>query len=247
MAEPSEPLGLTVHSLPQPGAALANQRRSGRWKMLAVLAVCAAPVLISYYMYYFARPAGGATAYGTLIQPVRPAPAVVGRTLDGQPQPLRALAGQWLLVVVGGGGCAPDAACEKRLFMQRQLREMTGKERDRIEKLWLVVDDAPVAPRLASALQSVPGMNIVRLPREQVAAWLQPAEGRALEDHLYIVDPQGDWMMRQPADADPSKVKRDIEKLLRGSAGWDQPGRQPLIEAAGAGPAGAAPAAVSRP
>jgi len=243
MAEPSEPLGLTVHSLPQPAAALTRQRSLGRWKMLGVLAVCAAPVVASYYMYYFARPTGGATAYSTLIQPVRPAPAVQAQTLDGRPQPLRALAGQWLLVVVHGGACGQDSACEQLLYMQRQLREMTGKERERIDKLWLVVDDAPIPPALLAALQATPGMNIVRLPRAQVAAWLQPAPGQALEDHLYIVDPQGDWMMRAPAGADPSKLKRDIDKLLRGSAGWDRAGRQALIEAAPA----AAAASAARP
>jgi cytochrome c oxidase assembly protein subunit 15 len=36
-------------------------------------------------------------------------------------------------------------------------------------------------------------------------------------------------MMRAPANADPSKLKRDITRLLRASGGWDQAGRQALI------------------
>ena len=32
-------------------------------------------------------------------------------------------------------------------------------------------------------------------------------------------------MMREPVDADPKKVKRDLEKLLRASSSWDNPGR----------------------
>jgi len=32
-------------------------------------------------------------------------------------------------------------------------------------------------------------------------------------------------MMRVPVDADPTRLKRDIDKLLRASAGWDRPGR----------------------
>jgi hypothetical protein len=32
-------------------------------------------------------------------------------------------------------------------------------------------------------------------------------------------------MMRVPADPDPTRVKRDLDKLLRASAGWDRPGR----------------------
>ena len=244
MPDPSEPLGLTVHSLPQPATALAREQASGRFKMLMVLLVCAAPVLASYYAYFIVRPSGG-TAYSTLIQPAVPMPRVMARTLDGQPQPLRGLAGQWLLLVVNGGGC--KAACEKQLFMQRQLREMTGREADRIDKLWLVIDDAPLPPALQQVLLASPAMTILRLPRDVAAAWLQPAPGRVLEEHLYIIDPLGDWMMRAPADADPGKLKRDLDRLLRGSAGWDKPGRQALIDAPAAPPMAAPPAMPAAP
>lgn len=226
MAETSEPLGLTVHAMPQPGAALNRQQRLGRWKMLMVLAVCAAPVVASYFTYFVLRPSTG-TAYSSLIQPAVAMPEVNAHTLAGQPQPLRALAGQWLLVVLGDGACPED--CERRLFMQRQLREMTGREADRIEKIWLVLDDAPIKPALLQALQATPAMTVLRLPRDVAAAWLKPAPGQALQDHLYIVDPLADWMMRAPAQADPSRLKRDIDRLLKGSAGWDKPGRQALI------------------
>jgi hypothetical protein len=79
-----------------------------------------------------------------------------------------------------------------------------------------------------------------------VAAWLKPAPGQVLEDHLYIVDPVGDWMMRAPAEADPAKLKRDIDRLLRASAGWDQAGRQALRDEPGAAASPPA-AAASRP
>lgn len=244
MNEPSEPLGLTVHSLPQPADAMARQRAGGRWKMLLIVAACAAPMIASYTLYYGIRPTGGATAYSDLIQPTVAMPAVQALPLDGSaPQMLRGLAGQWLLVAVDSGACAE--ACENRLFMQRQMREMHGRDRDRIDKLWLVIDDAPVKPALQQALAATPGMHMLRLPRATVAAWLKPAPGQMLEDHLYIVDPLGEWMMRAPANADPSKLKRDIHRLLRASGGWDQAGRQALINDTVA-PAGA-PAAPAAP
>lgn len=228
MTDRSEPLGLTVHSLPQPGDVLSRQRASGRLKMLLVVLVCALPVIASYFTYFVVRPGGSGTAYSALIQPAVAMPAVPARGLDGSDKPLRSLVGQWLLVVVDGGACAQ--ACEKRLYLQRQLREMTGREADRIDKLWLVIDDAPLSPTLQQALAATPAMTILRLPRDVVAAWLKPAPGQALEDHVYIVDPLGDWMMRAPADADPSRLKRDIDRLLRGSAGWDKPGFQALLK-----------------
>ncbi len=249
MNEPSEPLGLTVHSLPTPVDAMTRQRASGRFKMLLIMAACAAPMIASYTLYYVVRPTGGATAYSDLIQPTVPMPAVPAQPLDGgAPQVLRGLAGQWLLVVVDSGACAE--ACEQRLFMQRQLREMNGRDRDRIDKLWLVIDDAPVKPALQQALAATPGMHMLRVPRATVAAWLKPAPGQALEDHLYVVDPLGEWMMRAPANADPSKLKRDITRLLRASGGWDQAGRQALINdplASAGAPASAPAAPASRP
>jgi hypothetical protein len=216
---------MTVHSMPDPGlmSTDASLVRRGRLKMLLVLLICTLPVVASYLTYFVIRPAGSGSNYSELIQPSVSLPALEARELNGQTVPLRSLKGQWLLVVVADSRC--DAACEKRLFMQRQLREMMGRERERIDKIWLITDDAAPAPALLAALQATPAMRLLRVPRSGVAAWLRPAAGHALEDHLYIVDPMGEWMMRAPANADPSRLKRDIERLLRGSAGWDQPGR----------------------
>ena len=150
-------------------------------------------------------------------------PALPLRTLDGQPVEAASLHGQWLLLVLGAGAC--DAGCEQRLFMQRQLREMLGRERERVDKIWLVTDDAPVPPALLNALQAEPPVQVLRVPRAALAAWLQPEAGHALEEHLYLVDPLGEWMLRAPANAEPARVKGDLERLLRASAGWDRPGR----------------------
>ena len=224
-----EPLSFTVHSVGTPDLADPVQgadRRTarGRIKMLLVLLVCAAPVIASYVTYFFIRPEGR-TNYSTLILPTRTLPASLPmRTLDGQPVQPASLRGQWLLVSVGSSAC--DTACDKRLFMQRQLREMLGREKDRLDKVWLVVDDGAVAPAFRQALAAGPSpVQALRVPQAAVAAWLQPEPGRALEEHLYLVDPMGEWMMRVPADPEPSRVKRDLERVLRASASWDQPGR----------------------
>ncbi|MEW6704591.1 MAG: hypothetical protein AB1430_07060 [Pseudomonadota bacterium] len=214
---------MTVHSLPDAARAGDQQRvRRGRWKMVLVLAVCAAPVIASYFTYFVIRPQGR-TNYSTLVQPTRSLPAQLPlTTLDGQAVAPSALKGQWLLVAVGSGAC--DSACEQRLFMQRQLREMMGKDRDRIDKLWLVTDAAPVSPALREALANPP-TTVLRTTPEALGRWLQPEPGHALEASLYIVDPMGEWMMRTPPEPDPAKLKRDLERLLRASAGWDKPGR----------------------
>jgi hypothetical protein len=221
------PIALTVHELAAPDLADARQAASrrtavGRVKMLLVLLACAAPVIASYFTYYVIRPEGR-TNYGTLIQPTRTLPTTGFATLDGAAFAARSLKGQWLLVAVGGAAC--DAGCEKRLFAQRQLREMLGRDRDRLDKVWLVTDAAPVSPALRTALEATPGMVILRADRAAVAAWLAPAAGQALDDHLYVVDPMGEWMLRFPAALEPQRAKRDLARLLRASGSWDDAGR----------------------
>jgi hypothetical protein len=102
---------------------------------------------------------------------------------------------------------------------------MTGRERDRIDKLWLVTDGAPVDPALRAALDSAPAMRVLRVSAAELGAWLAPAPGESLDAHLYLVDPMGRWMMRTPPSLEPMKFKRDLERVLRASASWDRPGR----------------------
>lgn len=219
----AEPLSFTVHTPPRADAVDAAQRtRAGRWKLLGVVLFCALPVIASYLSYFVIRP-DGRTNYSELILPPRELPPLALTDLQGRPVDAASLRGQWLLVVVGPAAC--DEACEKRLFLQRQLREMTGRERERIDKVWLVTDDAPIAPALLQALQATPAVTVLRAPAAEVATWLAPAAGESLASHLYIVDPMGQWMMRAPVQPEPSKLKRDLDRLLRASASWDRPGR----------------------
>jgi hypothetical protein len=221
-----EPLGLTVHSLPSPAQAGDAARRTvrGRWRLLGLAAVCAAPIVASYFTYYVVRPEGRRN-YGELVEPQRPLPAVAATALDGKAAPLDALKGQWLLISVASGSC--DAACEKHLYLQRQLRESLGREKDRLDWVWLVPDGTPVRPALLPALAQA---TVLRVPGEQLATWLPPAQGRSVQDHLYLVDPLGNLMMRFPASLDRGsapQAKRDLDRLMRASAGWDKPGREP--------------------
>ena len=224
-ARQDEPLGLTVYAMPAPGGVAqldAQRTRMGRWKMLLVLALCAAPVVASYVTYYIIRPQAR-TNYGELIDPQRPLPDVPTRALDGRGGNLRQLKGQWLLISVAGGAC--DVPCQRHLYLQRQLRESLGKDKDRVDWVWLVADDAAVPTSLLPALKEA---TVLRVPPAQLAQWLAPAAGHALAQHLYLVDPLGNWMQRYPASLDlpeAAKAKRDLDRVLRASASWDQPGR----------------------
>jgi len=223
-------VNFSVHSLPSTKDAALRRTERGRWLMIAVLLVCAAPVVASYFTYFVLRPQAR-TNYSELIVPARPLPSSLALVdlAGAQVAPL-SLRGQWLVVVVAGGGC--DSGCERHLWLQRQLHEALGADKDRVDKLWLIDDvGAPRRETLAAiaATRDARGTfaptTVLRADRAALRRWLAPAPGHSLEDHLYLVDPRGDWMMRVPVDPDPARLKRDVDKLLRASAGWDRAGR----------------------
>jgi hypothetical protein len=96
---------------------------------------------------------------------------------------------------------------------------------DRIERVWLITDQAPLETVL---IRELDGMQMLRANPAQVAAWLPVAPDAPLDGAIWLVDPLGHLMMRFPAvpptmpEADKlahyAKIKKDIAKLLKASA-----------------------------
>ncbi|MFM2085589.1 MAG: hypothetical protein RLZZ237_458 [Pseudomonadota bacterium] len=190
-------------------------QNSGRLKLLAVIAVCAFPIVASYLTYYVIKPTGR-TNYGALIDPrLHPIPEAQLHVteLDGKASPLEQFKGKWILLQTGPSDC--QEACQKQLFFMQQMRLMQGKEMERIERVWLVTDAQPLETMI---MREYDGTNMLRVNADALKAWLPVEAGDRAVDHLYLIDPLGNLMMRFPKDADPGKVKKDIAKLLKASA-----------------------------
>ena len=186
--------------------------RTQRLKLLAVLLVCAAPVIVSYLMYYVFPPSGR-TNFGELIQPQRPVPALTLSQPDGTPYAFKALLGQWVILHIDAGAC--EAACQSKLYAMRQQRTMTGKDRDRIDRVWLVNDTT--APDATMLEREYAGTLVLRADAAQLQTLFPVEPGRSLRDYLYIIDPLGNLMMRFPADGEPARIRKDIGRLLKAS------------------------------
>lgn len=185
-----------------------TRRRKG--PLLAILALCLAPVIASYVAYYLVKP-DGRTNYGELIEPLRATDDLVVREANGAAASLTAVRGKWVLLTVDARGC--DAPCAARLYAMRQVRLTTGKERDRIERVLLVSGEATPA---AAVLAEHEGLRVYRVQGAPVR-WLPPADGGTPEDHIYVVDPMGNVMLRFPKSVDPNRMKKDIARLLKAS------------------------------
>jgi hypothetical protein len=111
------------------------------------------------------------------------------------------------------------------LFLQRQLRETLGKDKDRVDRVWLVSDTQSVSGALRNTLQDA---TVLRVTPEVLQAWLPVADHKSVTDYLFVVDPMGNSMMRFPAHFDgeqAGRARRDLDRLLRASMAWDPPGR----------------------
>ena len=171
-------------------------------------ALCAAPVIASYSVFYFAPPSRH-TNYGELLA-TRPLPEERLRLADGTAFQLSRLKGKWVLLLVDSGNCGEF--CRRKLFTLRQLRLAQGKDMERIERAWLISDDT--APPAAAA-DEYQGTWLVHAAGSELLKQL-PAE-RTPADHIYLVDPLGNQVLRYPRDADPSKIIKDLERLLKAS------------------------------
>ena len=185
-----------------------KQRNAGRWKLFLILAVCASPVIASYLTYYVIKPETR-TNYGDLIDPRA---YQVPATLDGGATSLGAFKGKWVMLQVGNAECADN--CRKHLHDMRQLRLAQGKDKDRIERVWLITDDKPLETVL---MREYDGTHMLRAKPEALRPWLPADSGASPSDHIYMIDPLGNLMMLFAKDADPSKVKKDIAKLQKAS------------------------------
>jgi cytochrome oxidase Cu insertion factor (SCO1/SenC/PrrC family) len=168
--------------------------------------LCAAPVIASYVAYYFAPPAGH-TNFGELLE-TRPLPETPLQLADGTAFSLGRLKGKWVLLMVDTGDCAEY--CRRKLFTLRQLRLAQGKDRERIERAWLISDAA--APAVMSGFE---GTWLVRAAGSELLKQL-PAQSSPAE-HIYIVDPLGNLVLRYRRDTAPGKIIRDLARLLKAS------------------------------
>lgn len=194
-----------------PISAHAQQRKSRR-TLLLVAAVCFAPFIASFALYYFWQPTGRVN-YGELIEgAVLPTGALmpVNTGAEGKPFDPAQVRGRWVFVTVDAGAC--DDYCQKKLWKMRQVRLTQGKALERIERLWLVSDNQNVAPGVAKEHE---GLWIAGAQRQAALKAFPYRE--AQRDHIYLVDPLGNVVLRYPKDADPNGMKKDLQRLLRAS------------------------------
>ncbi len=191
----------TSSAAPAPEAA---RRRRGRLVAAAIFAVCALPLAAAVVAYFFLPPSGRVN-YGDLLEPRR-LPAVRLERVDGGPFVLDELKGKWVMLQLDAAACGES--CQAKLFNMRQSRLAQGDNADRVARVWLV-DGGGTPP--AGLARLYDGVVMVRAAPEIVVALPAPEP----RDHVFLLDPRGDVILRFPQNADPKRIIQDLRRLLK--------------------------------
>ena len=177
-----------------------------RAKLALIIGGFALPIVASFMVYAFMRPAPTAN-YGELLQP--PESITTASFVRAPRGAFRfgELGGRWVLLASDTAAC--DEACRAKLAAMRQVRLALGKESDRVAMV-TVVAQGEAMPRDVEAQH--PDMFFVG-----ARAPLPPSSATADRGHIYLIDPLGNVMMRWPARPDYKRMKGDLDRLLRAS------------------------------
>lgn len=180
---------------------------SPRVKLALLLLVLVSPVIASYLTYYFWKPTSS-SHYGEL-QKITPLPIEKLQSVDST-NAIDAIKGKWTFVTIDSGKC--EQACKDKLYFMRQIRLMQGKHMDRISRMLIVEDSAPLSDEIKREYE---GTAVVR-NNPQFMRSLPNKDG--LNDSIFLLDPLGNLVLRYPANPDPKGVMKDITRLLKASS-----------------------------
>lgn len=165
------------------------------------------PVIASYLLHVLQIRPEGTVNYGELLE----IKALQGQALNIENNTIfraRQIRGKWSLITIDSGQC--DEYCQKKLYQMRQVRLVQNTEKDRIERVWLIDDNYLPSQDLKNEYE---GTVVLSAKDSDLLGEFPAALSR--RDHIYVVDPMGNLMMRFPRDANPTKISKDLKHLLK--------------------------------
>lgn len=187
--------------------------------LLLVLALFALPAIVATMMYLTGwRPASTGN-HGELVQPARFIEDRAMQAIDGKPVKFSELQGKWTMVYFDSAACPEQ--CIKQLYFMRQIHIAQGKDQDRVQRVFILTD-AVAGHTLAAKLADYPDMRVwtgEKTVLEKLAhdfGFDAPAAPE--QRNIYLLDPQGNLMMRYVPGTDPAGMRKDLVRLLKYSS-----------------------------
>jgi len=178
-----------------------------RAKLLLIAAAFALPIAASFIAYFVVSREPTAN-YGELLLPPARITAQPFDRAEGAPWKFDDLRGRWIVAMSDSGEC--PAACVEKLTTLRQVRLALGRNASRVARVYVVDDTRRPG---AETLQPFEGTVVALTP---TGIRLPPGAAND-RGHIYLIDPNGNVMLRWPAAPDRKRMLKDLERLLRAS------------------------------
>ena len=193
-----------------------GKSKSGLIIIIVLILIFALPEIIAVGLHAIKWRPKTSLNHGELVQPARPIQDVSLQMLDGNTVKFSDFKNKWTMVSFGNAACLE--ACLKNIYIMRQVQLAQGKERERIQRVF-VVTEGEVNDALKAKLKDYPEMSVLHGPPPNVAALIQQfvlPGAQAIDDQrVYLVDPLGNLMMSYRDD--PRGMLKDLIYLLKNS------------------------------
>ena len=189
-------------------------RNRKRLTLIALMALFLSPVIAAWFWT-----PDTFRNRGELIDPPRPLVSVPMISPDGSAVDLATLFGRWTYVFFVEAGC--DESCKQLADAVERVRLSQGKNEKRVRLMVITLSPDALSSleeiRLIMPKTIVLGVNAAE--KEQLMSQFMPSGGGSVlpSGSVFLVDPMGNLMMRYPATADPTDLRKDISRLLRAS------------------------------
>lgn len=146
---------------------------------------------------------------GVLLQPMIPLNTIIDSS--GKEKMINGL---WLMLYVQPGPC--DVQCEKVLYNLRQIHVATGKNQNRVGRLWLTTPAMPINV-LKIIEKKYPSLIHVEISGKKYKSMMQLIKVQTKihsKGAIFLVDPQQNLMMMYDVNQDATDIFKDLKRLL---------------------------------
>jgi hypothetical protein len=181
-------------------------RNRNRWMLIALFALFFGAMFIAGALRFSGWRPSAMKNHGELLQPPGDLRAVVPTLTDGSVYRWNPGERTWRIVTVARDCAgAGQAACAQLLGQLDTVRQLSGKDIDRVHLLWIGALPAG-GPRPAALHAVQPSAALQRgLPRSR-----DPAG-----NVVYLLDPNGFVVLRYAPGFDPAGLRTDLSRLLK--------------------------------
>lgn len=185
-----------------------------RFKLLGLIGVFLLPFIAGWLALYVFELKPESGNYGMLVQPVKKIDWPVMKSIDGKIYQ-DGFGRKWTFLLVARDHCSET--CRSNLYYMRQSRTLLGRDAGRL--LNVFISTAGIDDDMKDFLREYPdlividkfnGSSLLNQFRIEQASGSVGSTAK-----MYLVDPDQNFMMHYPADADEHRVLEDLRKLLK--------------------------------